>query len=69
MKNYTKPALVSSLVLSVALLSSTPADAVSIFHRLKHIAQSAAKFAGKVVTNPDIQQGVLKAGTTAAKLL
>jgi len=65
MKNYTKSALVSSLVLSIALLSSSQANA-GIFSKFKAIAKGAVHVAGKVVTDKGVQQAVLGAGKAAA---
>jgi chitodextrinase len=67
-KNYAKSTLVSSLVLSIALLSSSQADA-SIFSKLKNIAKGAVHVAGKVVTDKGVQQAVLGAGKAAAGII
>lgn len=62
-KKYIKTSLISTLVLSLALLSAPSADA-SIFSKLKHIAQSAVKTVGKVVTNPNVQKAAIGIGKT-----
>lgn len=65
-KKMRKINLISSIVLSVALLSSSQAEAkFSFFHTLKKIVHTGVHVVSKVASNKDVQgvvSGVVKTG-------